>query len=270
MKPISERLALAADPNTPSSVLTSLSDDRARQVMKAVAANPSTPPEVLNTLAKNFDWHIRGAVAGNPSTPADVLYRLSHDSMALVRHPLALNPSTPPSVLEYLVDLSHTTDFDIARHPNATSKTRFLARMHSPFRTHYEKAADDVVVDMLRNVTRTMQELGLRTLRLNCPCPAVLMYNISRYVDAGVSEVSVLGLYMDPAGQIALKMMPRIPGELINNDVVTGSAAPGDLEEYVYADNESIDNLSLLRLTDNIAEAFREYVDEMFAQDENN
>ncbi|WP_422758844.1 hypothetical protein [Paenarthrobacter sp. C1] len=78
------RRAVAANPNTPVAVLTSLAGDTDAQVRQAVAFNGATPRELLVELAgRSVDLAIH--VAMNPGVPRDVLDALAQDSSPLVR-----------------------------------------------------------------------------------------------------------------------------------------------------------------------------------------
>lgn len=78
------RRAVAANPNTPVAVLTSLAGDADAQVRQAVAFNGATPRELLLELAgRSVDLAI--LVAMNPGVPGDVLDALAQDSSPLVR-----------------------------------------------------------------------------------------------------------------------------------------------------------------------------------------
>lgn len=78
------RRAVAANPNTPATVLSSLADDKDDQVRQAVAFNGATPETLLAELAsRSVDLAI--LVAMNPDVPGAVLDALAQDNNPLVR-----------------------------------------------------------------------------------------------------------------------------------------------------------------------------------------
>ncbi|MHB1762645.1 MAG: HEAT repeat domain-containing protein [Acidimicrobiales bacterium] len=101
---LSEREAVAWNPNTPGEVLARLAKDEDEDVREAVAWNPNTPGEALAGLAEDEDEDVRAAVAGNPSTPREVLAGLAEDEDEDVRAAVAGNPSTPREVLAGLAE----------------------------------------------------------------------------------------------------------------------------------------------------------------------
>lgn len=78
------RRAVAANPNTPVAVLTSLAGDADAQVRQAVAFNGATPRELLLELVgRSVDLAI--LVSMNPDVSRDVLDALAQDNSPLVR-----------------------------------------------------------------------------------------------------------------------------------------------------------------------------------------
>jgi len=113
------RWDVAANPNTPADVLTTLGTDHAEGVRWGVACNPNTPADVLTTLSTDHSVYVRQYVAENPNTPAGVLTTLSTDPDAGVRRGVAENPSTPASVLTTLsTDSDAWVRWGVARHPS--------------------------------------------------------------------------------------------------------------------------------------------------------
>jgi hypothetical protein len=122
------RIAVAADPGTPSHLIARLVKDANERVRTAAASNPSAPPHALAFLAGDVAIDVRAAVSANPNAPADSLARLATDSEFIVRREVAKHPSTPPDTLVYLTDDSDSsTRYNVARHPNTPSSA--LARL---------------------------------------------------------------------------------------------------------------------------------------------
>ena len=100
---VDERMALAANPNTPPEFLYYLSDDPAVAVRRAVGENPSTPSKADVNLSKDDDVSVRCAVArkivGDGLDPASrrdmwrmgftILETLLRDNVVKVRRVLA-------------------------------------------------------------------------------------------------------------------------------------------------------------------------------------
>ncbi len=134
---ILERIATAKDSATTKKVLTKLADDPETKVRLFVAANPNTPKTVLTKLAEQFPRY----VATNPNTPVNILKKLdpayvvsnrnapeslfnqlANHSSVIVRYYLAANPHTSESVLRELAANENESFMvleNIAWHPNA-------------------------------------------------------------------------------------------------------------------------------------------------------
>jgi hypothetical protein len=85
---------LAANPNTPASVLREL-HQRKDQVGTQVklAANPNTPEDILLELSRHEDVDVRRQLAKNPAIGEAVIERLEQDVDSQVRGRLANNPA---------------------------------------------------------------------------------------------------------------------------------------------------------------------------------
>ncbi|WP_290163610.1 hypothetical protein [Microbacterium sp. APC 3901] len=98
------RVQVAYSPKATPDILAFLGGERrSKQVRRAVAANPNTPPSVLRSLANENDAETRQAVAFNGATSIEVLADLAGRSrdMALL---VALNPDVPSQILDALVE----------------------------------------------------------------------------------------------------------------------------------------------------------------------
>jgi ShET2 enterotoxin, N-terminal region len=119
-KPLDEQVLtyLAANPNTIKDDLRKLATEKSASVRLAVAANPKTPTDTLSSM---WGYHlpdnveITEAVALNPNTSVEDLRKMSKtlkgDAAACVMHGnIALNPTTPRDVFEYLASKKHHPD----------------------------------------------------------------------------------------------------------------------------------------------------------------
>jgi hypothetical protein len=71
------RIALAANPRTPVSLLEQIARDKALHAV--LAANPSAPEALLRQLSASADVKVLSALAKNPSTPHELLYQFQLD-----------------------------------------------------------------------------------------------------------------------------------------------------------------------------------------------
>ncbi len=98
--------AIASNPSASREMLYKLAEPNTAyyriKIVCNVAANPNTPRSILKNLSKNQWWEIRRRVAENLYTPARILHALSYDSNPQVRAGVAKNPNTPVDVLEDL------------------------------------------------------------------------------------------------------------------------------------------------------------------------
>jgi hypothetical protein len=71
------RIALAANPGTPASLLEQMARDKALHA--ALAENPSATEALLRRLSESADINVLSALAQNPSTPHELLYQFQLD-----------------------------------------------------------------------------------------------------------------------------------------------------------------------------------------------
>lgn len=98
------RMQVAYDRRTPPDFLVFLGGERrSAKVRRAVAANPNTPVTVLASLANDTDTEVRQAVAYNGMTPPEVLAELAGRGIDLALL-VAINPDAPIGVMDALVE----------------------------------------------------------------------------------------------------------------------------------------------------------------------
>ena len=68
--------------------------DRAEEVAEHIARNPQTPASILDTLSRRWRFHIRRHVAENPSTPLSLLQTFLRDKHFAVQNKAELQPPT--------------------------------------------------------------------------------------------------------------------------------------------------------------------------------
>ncbi len=73
-----------------------------KRSLEHIAANPNTPPSMLGQLAIHPNEEVRMAVAENPNTPNDILLHLARDAQADVRYAMAENANLPSDILAVL------------------------------------------------------------------------------------------------------------------------------------------------------------------------
>lgn len=98
-----ELLMMAVNPETPYTVLESLSHNSCCRVLERLAENRSTPAHVLTHLAAHEEPSVRAAVTDNPNIPVDLLWRLAKDECVDVRYQIAENCNAPFEIIEHLV-----------------------------------------------------------------------------------------------------------------------------------------------------------------------
>lgn len=112
------RLALGRNPNTPSTLLTTLARADDKDIRAAAATNPNTPQSSLAALANDSDGIVRKGVAGNPRTSEKSFRVLARDHDSDVRRAVAQNPATPAAVLKAMSnDESSGVQLDLIRNP---------------------------------------------------------------------------------------------------------------------------------------------------------
>ena len=89
---MTDRMRMAADPKTDSTMLGTLAASPDVGERRAVARNPSTPSSTLDWLAGDPDRVVRRLVAQHPRTPTETIKRLQFDRSTVVsrwawRHP---------------------------------------------------------------------------------------------------------------------------------------------------------------------------------------
>ena len=99
-EPLSERLALARDPATPSDILKVLYADKNSTIRHCVLSNPNTPIDVLNSAFPSEDSYDLIALAQNTSLPADLARKLAENAGWQTMTSLSRNPNTPTDVLD--------------------------------------------------------------------------------------------------------------------------------------------------------------------------
>lgn len=108
------REVVAANPRIPTDVLLMRAKDADPSVIRGIAKNPGTPVEMLDVLAKSEDEWIRFYVALNPATPQDIvdelLPELAQDESELKRLRVAENPRVPTNILKKLSEDSALFD----------------------------------------------------------------------------------------------------------------------------------------------------------------
>jgi hypothetical protein len=100
---------------------------------RETAANPETTSETLRTLSRSFDRETRKAVAGNPNTPNNCLWELVKE----FPHEIINNPVFPLITLEnpeWILDITDTALIELLKQPKipeiflreAARKTKYL------------------------------------------------------------------------------------------------------------------------------------------------
>ena len=116
-RPRSPKGALAANPNTPASMLHLIVDDSTSAVRVAIAERADIPSDLAERLATDRS-SVRCALATNPCTPESVLAALSQDENAQVRTDVAENPSSSSQTLTALsVDLEESVRDAVMANP---------------------------------------------------------------------------------------------------------------------------------------------------------
>ncbi len=77
--------AIAGNPNTPSEILSRISDDDNLEILRELAKNPNSPPALLWELSKHQRYLIKIDVLQNPSLNKDILKAMLNDHDARVR-----------------------------------------------------------------------------------------------------------------------------------------------------------------------------------------
>lgn len=100
----SQRLlkCIAANPDTPESILMLLITYSTAEIIERIAENPKAGPGIVRTLASHPLPRIRSAVCDHKSLKAEIIWRLAMDSEADVRYAVAENANVPHSVLKML------------------------------------------------------------------------------------------------------------------------------------------------------------------------
>jgi len=121
------------------SFLYKMADSCSKRSLEHIAANPNTPPSMLRQLAGHQMEDVRVAVAENPSTPREILLILARDNQADVRYCMAENANLPTQILEVLAEdenpyVSNRAMRSIQRQKGArftarTSRLRIMAAM---------------------------------------------------------------------------------------------------------------------------------------------
>jgi hypothetical protein len=81
-----------------------MADRGSRRSLEHLAANPNTPVTMLNQLASHHLEDVRVAVAENRSTPLETLFVLARDQQPDVRYCLAENTNLPGEILATLCE----------------------------------------------------------------------------------------------------------------------------------------------------------------------
>lgn len=128
---------LAANPNTPASLLEKMANSTRVSVRQAVAKNPNTTVKVLSKLCHDRNVTVKKAVASNPATlPQDLLTlaRNSDDNHADVRVQISLRCNLPESVIAVLLkDKNKKVRANIAlQHLTSISDLKTLANDIEP------------------------------------------------------------------------------------------------------------------------------------------
>jgi hypothetical protein len=94
-----EKVALAADPNTPLEVLEELAKTNEEGVRSSLVSNPNIPEKLLKVLSRDSSWGVRREVAANPKTPINLLKALAIDDVWGIRRKVAQNPNATEQIL---------------------------------------------------------------------------------------------------------------------------------------------------------------------------
>lgn len=100
------RANVAGNIHTSESILKSLSDDQAWEVLSYLGSNKNTPQDTLKKLGKHEDERVRWVVAKNPITSKEILNTFVEDSSNNVQRYLTENKSLDFELMMQIVEKS--------------------------------------------------------------------------------------------------------------------------------------------------------------------
>lgn len=131
------------------------------------------------------------------------------------------------------------------------------------FLAYHENKACDIVKEMLEQITAKMQELKLKSLKLEDE-PTVIIY---LYEQGGgyirTEEFIVQGIYLSDEDGLVLRTVPYSPSTKFINECVTGPDCPeinyDEDYDFIAVDSDDIQYFSLLNLSTPVSDAFDKY-----------
>lgn len=125
----------------------------------------------------------------------------------------------------------------------------------------YNEVACDLVREMLEQITAKMQDLKLKSLKLEDESTVIIYL----YEQGGgylrTEEFIVQGIYLSDEDGLVLRTVPYSPTTRFVNECETGPDCPeidyGEDYDFVAVDSDDIQYLSLLNICTATAEAFR-------------